>query len=838
MKRTLILLAVAMTLSANAAQKQEANSKTLRPPSAPLLTSDPYFSVWSGSDELYKSSTTHWTGKKHPLIGAIRVDGKTYRFMGVEEPSFTHVAPTAALTKWDAQYTETQPAKGWTKLNFEAKGWKDGKADFSTRERKNFATLWESKDIWVRRTFELTEDVSAQPIYLEYSHDDIFELYINGVQVVKTGYSWKDNVLLELDGKTKKLLKKGANLIAAHCHNRVGGGYVDFGLLRKDDVGNNFDETAIQKSLTVMPTQTKYVFACGPVDLELTFTAPLLPHDLDLVSTPINYISYKATASDNKKHDIQIYFETTPELAVNETKQLVDFEKVVKNGYTYLKTGTLDQPTLEKTGDDLRIDWGYLYLASKLGKKESLVFGDYYDVKKSFASTGKLPKDPQPSSLSHNMLENMTVLAYANNLGKVSNEPATGYLMIGYDDIFSITYFHDNLLPYWKHDGEIDIFQVFERADRTYDDIMKRCEEFDQNLIQEATNAGGKEYAELCALVFRQAIAAHKLVKDKKGNLLFLSKENNSNGCINTVDITYPSAPLFLLYNPDLVKGMMNGILYYSESGRWIKPFPAHDLGTYPIANGQNYGEDMPVEEAGNMMILATAISYAEGNAEYARQHWDILTVWANYLLEKGLDPENQLCTDDFAGHLAHNTNLSIKAIMGIAGYGKMAGMLGYKEISEKYVGSAREMALAWTEMAGDGDHYRLTFDRPGTWSQKYNLVWDKVYHMDIFPKEVAGKEIAVYLTKQNKYGLPLDSRKTYTKSDWIMWTATMSGNADEFRQIVSPVYKYANETESRDPLSDWHETLDARRINFKARSVVGGYFMKMLHDRYNNLQQ
>lgn len=834
MKRTLTTLAVTMILSATAAQEHETNGKTLRPPSAPLLTSDPYFSVWSGADALYESGTTHWTGKKHPLVGAIRVDGKTYRFMGVEEPSFTHIVPTAALTKWDALYTETQPAEGWTQLDFDAKGWKKGKGDFSTKERKNFVTLWESKDIWVRRTFELTEDLSSQPIYLEYSHDDIFELYINGVQVVKTGYSWKDNVLLELDEPTKKLLKKGVNMIAAHCHNRTGGGYVDFGLLRKNDLGNNFAETAIQKSLTVTPTQTKYTFACGPVDLELTFTAPLLPCDLDLISVPINYISYKATASDNKKHDVQIYFETTPELAVNETKQPVDFEKIEKNGYVYLKTGTIEQPVLKKCGDDLRIDWGYLYLAGKLGKYESLVFGDYYDLKRSFSRTGKLPEDPDPSSLSRNMLEKMTALAYANDLGKVSGKPATGYLMVGYDDIYSITYFHDNLLPYWKHDGAVDIFQAFERADRTYGDVMKRCEAFDQELIKEATNAGGKEYAELCALVFRQAIAAHKLVKDKQGNLLFLSKENNSNGCINTVDITYPSSPLFLLYNPELVKGMMNGIFYYSESGRWTKPFPAHDLGTYPIANGQNYGEDMPVEEAGNMLTLATAISYVEGNAEYARQHWDILTVWANYLLENGLDPENQLCTDDFAGHLAHNTNLSIKAIMGIAGYGKMAGMLGYPEISEKYLNAAREMAKAWTEMAGDGGHYRLTFDQPGTWSQKYNLVWDKVFHMGIFPKEVAEKEIAFYLTKQNKYGLPLDSRKTYTKSDWIMWTATMSGDDNEFRQIVAPVYKYANETGSRDPLSDWHETLNGRRINFKARSVVGGYFMKMLHDRFN----
>jgi hypothetical protein len=735
------------------------------------------------------------------LLGFLSVDGKLYKFLGEPARELKTLLADSDFEPYNCRFTEAKPDAGWIHAEYDDSKWQTGQGMFGTKDMGS-KTVWSSRQIWIRRIFDL-QSINVNELLLRTKYDDNVEIYLNGEKIFEAGCCSANKEVL-LTKEIVQKLRKGKNVLAIYCENTGGQGYIDAGLYNR--LPAQPIQQATQKKVDITATQTKYEFSCGPVFLAVNFLSPLIASDLDLYSRPITYISFNVMSTDGKPHDVKLFFNGSPDIARNRVSQTVTEKFYKKNGIAFQQSGTAEQPVLKSKGDDIRIDWGYSYIGVK---------------------------DESGIQLGYNRRSDISgLLKLSIDYGKIKSVPVEKIILMAYDDLYSIQYFNQNLQAWWKKKYST----IEELAKKSFDEagqIAERCGKFDKQLWDDAVKAGGETYAKLCVLAYRQSLAAHKLVRGPNDEILFPQKENFSNGSIWTVDVTYPSAPLTLIYNPDLLKGMVEPLMYYSESGKWTKPFPAHDLGTYPIANGQTYPEDMPVEEAGNMIILTAAICKAEGKLDFARKHWNVLSQWVEFLVKDGFDPANQLCTDDFAGHLARNVNLSMKAIVGIAAYAQMAKGLNKKGEAGNYHNIATDYATKWMQMADDGDHYSLTFDKKGTWSQKYNLVWDKLLGLNLFPQSVYDKEIKYYLTKQNEFGLPLDSRKTYTKSDWILWTATLANNQNDFESLIQPVFKFATETPTRVPLSDWHETTDGKQTGFQARSVVGGYFIKMLENKW-----
>ena len=656
-----------------------AGAQTARPPAVPLVTHDPYFSIWSMNDHLNDGPTRHWTGKAQRLTGLVRIDGNVFLWMG-----------------------------------------------------------------------DAPRSVAALP----------------------------------------------------------------------------------QTSLNVTPTRTVYQFAGQGVSLEVSFLSPLLPSDPDVMSRPVTYITMTARSKDAAPHSVQLLFAGDASLAVDNWTQEVSWSQSRLKAMTVLRASNFEQPVLQKSGDDLRIDWGYLLLAvpDQAGASASTQSSD--DVESQFAQGKVLAVDDLDMP---RRADRRTALASVFDLGRVSNTASSRHVLLAYDDIYSIEYLNQWMRPYWRRNG-MTMGELLEKAEQDYSSLDQRARQFDEELVADLRRMGGNAYAEVAELAFRQTIAAHKLVADVEGHPMLFPKENFSNGCISTVDVIYPSSPFFLLFNPELLKAQLEPLMKYTETGRWRFPFAPHDLGTYPKANGQVYGggertieNQMPVEESGNMLLMFAALAKIEGNASYANRYWPQLKQWAEFLQKEGMDPGNQLSTDDFAGHLAHNANLSIKAILALGGYSVLAEMTGRKSEATAYHQLAQDMANRWVQMAQEGDHYRLAFDQSGTWSQKYNLVWDRILGLNLFPAKVSQAEIRFYEAHLNKFGLPLDNRRDYTKLDWEVWTATLTNSREEFDTLIAPLQHFINESPSRVPLTDWYSTADAKQSGFQARSVVGGVYIPLL---------
>ncbi|MCB0105149.1 MAG: DUF5127 domain-containing protein, partial [Caldilineaceae bacterium] len=312
-----------------------------------------------------------------------------------------------------------------------------------------------------------------------------------------------------------------------------------------------------QSAVDVLPTRTTYTFADAGIQLTLTFTTPLLPHDLAILARPITYVDLAVVATDGTTHQVELYLDVSARLVVNTVEQQVVMGRHKLDGKDVLWLGSQEQALLAKAGDNLRIDWGYLYLAAQTDGTATGALGSDVALRRSFVTTGELPAtDDFTMPRVVNTRPPHPVATWSFALLAVTAKPTTATVVVAYDDQFSVEHMYRRLRPYWRRDG-MDAAGLVRTALAEHAALIARCIAFDEELMTDLRQSGGDSYARLAALAFRQCIAAHKLVAELDGTPLFFSKENFSNGCMGTVDVTYPSSPFFLLFNPALLEAQL-----------------------------------------------------------------------------------------------------------------------------------------------------------------------------------------------------------------------------------------------------------------------------------------
>ncbi|KAG2042315.1 hypothetical protein BDR03DRAFT_1006723 [Suillus americanus] len=592
--------------------------------------------------------------------------------------------------------------------------------------------------------------------------------------------------------------------------------------------------SAVQKSIEFTSTQSIFVMTAGPVDINVNFLSPVEPTDLLKQSIPFSYLALSAVSTDGRSHTVSVYTDISAEWVSGDDSLTVNWTTSTGNILTHQVM--LENQLYIEYSD--YIQQGAAYYSTPNSSSVTYQTGQDVVVRAQFINNGVLANTEDTNFRA--VSDNWPVFAFAHDLDTASTtatvpviytvghvrDPAIQYIVA--NDVYQ-----PRSIYFWSAYSSIaDLISDFIGD---YSTALGRAQAFDQKVQNDAL-AISSNYAGVVALSVRQAFGALELTLSKNSDgrwntddILMFLKEISSDGNVNTVDVIMPAWPILLYANPTLGKYLLLGLLEYQATGQYPNAWAAHDLGSsYPNATGHNAGNDeaMPLEECGNMLVMALSYTQKSNDTSLITQYTDLLNQWTGYLVAEALIPANQISTDDFAGALANQTNLAIKGVIGIQAMSVISGILGdtvnqqnYSSIVQRYVPQILNYATS-----SDGLHLTLNYGNESSWGLSYNLYADKLLGTNVFPESVYDMQTAWYATVVDTYGVPLDTRHTYTKSDWESWTAAIMTNTTTRDMFIDSVYKYAADGESNQPLGDWYETLNGAVYGFRARPVVGGH--------------
>ncbi|KAE8152723.1 hypothetical protein BDV25DRAFT_150683 [Aspergillus avenaceus] len=670
-------------------------------------------------------------------------------------------------------------------------------------------------------------------------------------------------------------------------------------------LGSNFDASTTNLTYRI-DSETS---SAAPLEITISFLSPITPTSTLRQSIPASYV----TIHFNGDVGVNVYMDLNGRWVSGDAGSKITWEHDgfdAKNRKSTLQRWRFKRETellLSEIRD--RAEWGTLHFTGPADAQYQS--GEALHVRRSFAGEGALRNEND--DVFRAVGDREPVFAFsksfvpAKKAGPVSGS-VTFTLALIHDPVvqYASSRGLTQMRPLWRSwFSSVEDLLNFHYHDLANAETLAAG--YSEQLAEDAYASGAHDYVDIVALTARQVMGATTFAGTPDDPILFL-KEISSDGNFQTIDVIFPAFPFFLYTNPRWLAYLLEPLIEHMLSGQYPNKYAMHDLGThFPNATGHPDGNDeyMPVEECGNILIMGLAVvnslRYSDDSAassvwstqgtpqpdtnpgyfplhnlqalggidkqdgkwgggalgqqlaeKWVQRSYKLWTQWTSYLVEFSLEPANQLCTDDFAGWLALQTNLALKGIIGINAMSKLAEVAGYSANASYYKNISDTYIAKWEEygMSRDGTHAKLAYDWYGSWTTIYNLYADAqlCFHLEgtdispgsdqkpvhlhpqktgFVPRHIYQKQSIWYHYVRQKYGLPLDSRHLYTKTDWEFFSMAVVSE-DVRSEILESVAKWVNETVTDLPFTDLHNTEGRGEFpgpNFYARPVIGGHF-------------
>ena len=542
-----------------------------------LLAIAPDFTIKvTEEDNLNKTYPYLRSGKIFPVTGILKVDGKSYRFMGGDS---LRVSSLASLSDgnfgWQGKYSYLFPGRGWEQRVYNDSLWNEGKGAFGSENGKFQAhTVWGAKNIYVRRHIAIAnkDDLKEHKVYLSYVYDDQIKLYCNGEYLFGKETSLPQTECYRLTDETVARINNGDNVLAAYGGNKEGTAFLDFGLYVENKTYADA-QPAILKQTDIQATQTQFTFQCGDVELLIDFVSSSLSEKWDMTGWPVGFLSYQIHAEDEKEHTVEILFDVDTEWLFGRSKT----DSWCEQDWRFVKSDSL-YLAMEADESTFSSEGGHVILSQKLCAK---------------------------------------------------NED-NGVLLIGYEEGQTLQYGGESLPPLWKKDGTGEVKELMKSVGDRCQELKEECDKLDYQWSAQAIKTGNKAFIGQILSSYRHFISSHRFVLSSENKILCFGDT------LGNIREAYESFPTLLYFNRiDWMKSLLDPIFEYSEDVHWVKKYPPYDIGLYPLINKQVKLDDNAVSVAADMLMMTAVIVEVEQDFSYADTHWNLLCLWADYLWEK-----------------------------------------------------------------------------------------------------------------------------------------------------------------------------------------------------------